>query len=360
MTGQISTLDLVLENIIQGVVMFDAAQNLEVWNRQYQQILQFPDGFLKPGLSNYEMALYLAKKGTFGPGDPDLLARERVELIWTPGEVRTNITIAGDRAYEVLCKRTETGGLVVTYTDMTERERALADLAELNQQKDRFMTVVAHDLKTPFNALLGCTDVLDKNWGQFSKTHIRDYISIIRQASLEAYKLLEDMLEWSRLQLGGYQADISPLDLDDLILTNLARYDPLARLKNIRIDSQLEDGLEVLADINMLDTVLRNLISNAIKFSPDHTVITLSATQMDSRIKLSIRDQGQGIAPEQQARLFQFQPGLSTKGTHGEAGTGLGLHLCQELMEQMSGQITFVSEPGQGSTFHVNLPAAAD
>ena len=179
MTGQLSTLDLVLENIIQGVVMFDAAQKLEVWNRHYQQILQFPEGYLKTGMSNYELALFLAEKGAFGPGDPDLLARERIKLIWGPSETRTSITIANDRAYEVLCKRTEAGGLVITYTDVTEREQALKELDDLNHQKDRFLMVVAHDLKSPFNGLLGYTDLLDENWEQLSEADARDYISMI-------------------------------------------------------------------------------------------------------------------------------------------------------------------------------------
>lgn len=358
MTGQLPTLDLVLENIIQGVVMFDAAQKLEVWNRHYQQILQFPEGYLKPGMSNYELALFLAKKGTFGPGDPDFLARERIKLIWGPSETRTNITIANDRAYEVLCKRTEAGGLVITYTDVTEREQALKELDDLNHQKDRFLMVVAHDLKSPFNGLLGYTDLLDENREQLSETDARDYISMIRQAALEAYKLLEDLLDWSRLQLGGFEPDIRPVSLHGLIHTNLDRYAPLGKLKQIRIDTDCDANLRLMADRNMLDTVLRNLISNAIKFSPEGTTIRIRAESHNQRIQMTIADQGQGIPPELQARLFQYVPGLSTRGTRGEAGTGLGLHLCGELLDQMAGDISVTSQPGHGSIFTITLPEA--
>ena len=160
------------------------------------------------------------------------------------------------------------------------------------------------------------------------------------------------------MQLGGFEPDIRPVSLRDLIHTNLDRYAPLGKLKQIRIDTDCDAGLRPMADRNMLDTVLRNLISNAIKFSPEGTNITIRAENRDQRIRMTITDQGQGIPPELQARLFQYEPGLSTRGTRGEVGTGLGLHLCGELLDQMAGDISVTSQPGHGSIFTITLPEA--
>ena len=359
MSGHSGLLDNVLENIIQGVVMFDSDQNLRVWNRHYQKILQFPDGYLKVGRSNYEMALFLAEQGVFGPGNPPDLAKKRLDLIWGAAETRTSITINEKWIYEVLCKRTPDGGLVITYTDVTERENSRDRLSALNEHKDKFFMLLAHDLRGPFNALLGYSDLLQGRVGQLEPKQVRDFSGQIHRAAADAYKLLEDLLDWTSVQLGGYKLSIQPVDLELLVEANISRYQPIADTKAILIRQTGPAGITIPADPNMLDTILRNLISNAIKFSPVGGRIEVSVQQIGPVAGFSVRDRGVGIPPDRLEGLFRFGAEGATKGTQGEAGTGLGLHLCKEMVDMLAGEIQVDSTPGEGTVFRVLLPVKA-
>ncbi len=229
------------------------------------------------------------------------------------------------------------------------------ELVKLNDQKDRFFSIVAHDLKSPFNALLGFSQVLATKAITMGPDKVAEYGSLVHRAADQAFKLLEDLLDWSRIQLDRVEFEPGSVDIGALIKTNLARFDPVAALKNIRIKSDTRFDLPVYADAHMVDTILRNLISNAIKFTPENGCVSVTAEHNGDWAEISVSDTGIGLSKHKISHLFQLDKAVSTAGTSGESGTGLGLHLCKELVERQGGQIRVESAKGEGSVFSFTL-----
>ncbi len=249
--------------------------------------------------------------------------------------------------------------------DITERrqaEQALArqrdELESLNGQKNRLFSIIAHDLRTPFNSLLGFSEILTENAPNLSPNEVREYATMMHQAASQANGLLENLLDWSRLQMGGLKSEPRPFDVAMSIEKALALNTPNAVGKNISIKQSESSLLTVMADPQMVETVLRNLIGNAIKFTAAGGSIFLDTIRRDGEIMISIRDTGMGISADRLDSLFEFETGTSTAGTDGEKGTGLGLQLCRDLVELQGGALIVESTLGQGSTFLFTLPSA--
>jgi PAS domain S-box-containing protein len=249
--------------------------------------------------------------------------------------------------------------------DITDRLQAAEDIAKqrdelerLDGQKNRLFSIIAHDLRTPFNSLLGFSEILSDNAATLGPDEISEYAGMMHEAARQANGLLETLLEWSRLQMGGLQNEPRPFDMAAAIDKALAFNASSAANKDItteRLDSPL---LTAMADPRMVETVLRNLIGNAIKFTEKGGTVQLEASRQNAEIVISVRDSGVGIPPERLAKLFHFETGASTAGTDGEKGTGLGLQLCKELVELQGGAIAVESTPEHGSTFRFTLPSA--
>ncbi len=230
------------------------------------------------------------------------------------------------------------------------------ELEEANSSKDRFLSVIAHDLKSPFNSLLGFSDILANDWKTLHDSEKIEFISLIKQTADDTYQLLINLLEWARLQ--KQQIEFSP---DRFALANLAddavkQLKTDAFLKNIRINNEIGKGITVFADRNMLHSVLRNLVSNSIKFTPKNGKIRLYAKNLAEEILVCVEDTGVGMTKQDAENLFKLQYRNSSKGTEGESGTGLGLVLCHEFIKKHDGNIRAESEPGKGSTFCFTLP----
>lgn len=255
------------------------------------------------------------------------------------------------------------------HTDVTELKRtqqaleaANAELAELNEelnrlneQKDKFYGIIAHDLRAPFTALLGLSELLARGAAELEPVQVVEYASLVHRAADDGHKLLEDLLDWTRLQLG--HMDYSPVsfDIEDLIQSNLRRFAPLAASKKVELRTTGRHDFPVYADSRMIDTVLRNLISNAIKFTPAGGGIVLETQHVNEAVELAVRDAGIGISGAQLKELFTLGAQSVRRGTDGETGTGLGLYLCQELIDRNAGKLTVESVVGRGSTFRVFL-----
>jgi len=231
-------------------------------------------------------------------------------------------------------------------------------LDTLNKQKDRFFSIIAHDLKSPFNALLGFSSILSTRSDSLSREQVTEYSDLVHRAAGQAFQLLEDLLDWSCLQMGKVEFDPQPVDMDKAVEACLFLFGPVAQGKDLTLKAEHENGLTASADRQMLDTILRNLINNAIKFTPAGGEITLTLNKNGDRIDVAVTDNGVGIPPEKIEQLFLIEEKTSTKGTGGEVGTGLGLHLCKELVKIHGGEISIESTVGQGSTFGFSLPAA--
>jgi signal transduction histidine kinase len=232
-------------------------------------------------------------------------------------------------------------------------------LRATNATKDRFFNIIAHDLKNPFNAIIGFASLLTDEWNDFDDDDKIAMISSIKSSSEGAYELLMNLLEWSRLQVGKINFEPEFIDYESLIRLNFSLLRTAAEKKNIKLVSTGLCDKMVWADPNMIKTVIRNLLTNAIKFTPANGTITINCHKnhdYPGMILISIQDNGIGMSHAEIKTLFSLNDSQSKTGTDGETGTGLGLILCKEFVEKNKGKIWVESEHGKGSTFFIALP----
>jgi two-component system, sensor histidine kinase and response regulator len=249
--------------------------------------------------------------------------------------------------------------------DITQRkksEQALKDLnkklSELNADKDRFIGILGHDLKSPFNNLLGLSEVLIDDIHNLDYKEIEEISGTINATARAAYNLLEEILLWARTQQGKITYSPKMLTFKIICMETIETLKFTARNKDITINYNAPDDLMVFADSDMLKTILRNLVSNSIKFTPPHGKINIKTENNPDFITISVCDNGVGIDPQILPKLFDISEVITTKGTDGETGTGLGLLLCKGFVEKHGGKIWAESEPGKGSEFKFTLNAS--
>ena len=252
---------------------------------------------------------------------------------------------------------------IASFVDITERKQAEYALMEnekklrlLNLDKDVFISILSHDLRSPFNALLWGLGLLTENIRKYDIDEIDKIVNHIKNSAQNTYVLLEDLLMWARAESGKIPFEPQKLNFADICKNILEILNPNADAKNITINCFTADHVNVFADIDMLKTVLRNLVSNAIKFTNRNGAINISAVQIDSKISISVSDNGIGIKPDVITKLFDISQILTTAGTADEKGTGLGLVLCKEFVEKHGGKIWVESEYGKGSEFKFTMP----
>jgi signal transduction histidine kinase len=235
-------------------------------------------------------------------------------------------------------------------------EKGELRLHQLNIDKDRFISILGHDLKSPFNNILGFSEILTDEIDSLNKDEIEDIAKNINKSARITNNLLEDILLWAKAQQGKIPFKPQKLSFADICKNIFEIIKPNADAKNIVINYSSEDHINVFADADMLKTVLRNLASNAIKFTKNGGKINISTTQTDSNITISVSDNGMGIPPDSLAKLFDISEVITTKGTENETGTGLGLLICKEFVEKHGGRIWVESEIMKGSRFSFSLP----
>lgn len=229
-------------------------------------------------------------------------------------------------------------------------------LYELNATKDKLFSVIAHDLRSPFTGLLGFSEMLVSEFDELEPVEKKKYLSELHRIITDLFSLLTNLLSWSSLQLDKTQFVPTNFSLSKVVegAANLLKNN--ATVKSITIMNNVGDSLRVFADAFMIQSVLQNLISNAIKFSNPGSEIKIMSEHEDDLIKVSVADSGVGINEDTVKQLFKVDVNVSTKGTKGEKGTGLGLLICKEMIEKNGGSILVESEPGIGSTFYFTLP----
>jgi signal transduction histidine kinase len=230
------------------------------------------------------------------------------------------------------------------------------ELNELNASKDKFFSIIAHDLKNPFSTIIGFSELLkdDVNIGDQTKT--RHFANSIHRSAIQTLGLLENLLEWANSQRGKIPFNPGSLRLKDLVNEEFNLVSDMAVDKNIELRSSFPEEMTVFADKDMIKTVLRNLLSNAIKFTHRNGKVELQAAFLNGGVEISVSDTGIGMTNEILTKLFRIDANLSTRGTEDEKGTGLGLFLCKEFVGKHGGKIWAESESGKGSTFRLFLP----
>lgn len=231
-----------------------------------------------------------------------------------------------------------------------------AELEQANASKDKFFSIIAHDLRVPFTGLLGMTEVFSENLANFTQEEIKEGLESLQHTAQTVYTLLENLLTWSRLQRGIIEYFPQDIFLEEIARYNVSLFSSNAEQKQIALTQVIASDIQAYADQNMIDTALRNLVSNAIKFTDKGGSITVSATEDEEVIEVAVSDTGTGIKAEDLDKLFHIDVKYSQVGTSGEQGTGLGLILCKELIEKNGGNIWVESEVGKGTTFRFTVP----
>lgn len=234
------------------------------------------------------------------------------------------------------------------------------ELESINSIKNKLFSVIAHDLKNPFNSIIGYSELLVYNFKNYSEDEVWSFLKIIHDSGVKGNILLENLLQWSRLHTRTIQFLPVTNKLRKLILDELYFFQPKVQEKSIQVEVNVNEKLEVFADSNMLKTIIRNLFSNAIKFTPSNGTISINGSSRGSSVLVCVSDTGQGIEPHIKEKLFTGEVGVTTANEGGEKGTGLGLMLCKDFVTKHKGEIWVESKPGEGASFFFLLPNKTD
>ncbi len=237
-----------------------------------------------------------------------------------------------------------------------ELEKANENLTELNSTKDKFFSIIAHDLKNPFASIMGFSEILSSKYDLINDDKRKHFIAIIFDSVMKVYELLENLLQWARSQTGKIACDPVTFDIKTLIEKNIDLIKENIAKKKISIHYKDIQSYNVFADINMIDTVIRNILSNALKYSNIGGEIYVICNKNSNQVEIQIKDTGTGMTKEEIEKLFRVENTVSKPGTNGENGTGLGLLICREFIERNNGKISIESSPGIGSAFSFTLP----
>ncbi len=246
-------------------------------------------------------------------------------------------------------------------TMVSERTRELEHseqlLKESNQAKDNFFSIIAHDLRSPFNVILGMLELLTKEYSEYSDEERQMMLSRLKNASTRTIDLLENLLTWARSQRGLLPYTPEKFDMQEIIHENVLLFESAAQSKDLLMKQHGETNLMVLADRNMINTIVRNLISNAIKFTFAGGSVTIKVIRDEDRqVIVSVKDTGFGMTPEAMNNLFKIEKRIVTRGTNNEMGTGLGLILSKDFIGKNNGKLWVESTEGEGSCFYFSLP----
>jgi signal transduction histidine kinase len=237
-----------------------------------------------------------------------------------------------------------------------ELEEHKKQLKELNATKDKFFSIIAHDLRNPVSALFNFSEYLESNISSISSEELPQYISIMRNTANGLFGLLDELLLWANLQSNHYEFKPALLQVAEETNAVVNLLGANAARKKVNVAIHIEPEIQVFADHNMLHTILRNLVTNAIKFTPANGSININSRNNHHEVYINIEDTGIGITKENMEKLFRIDQQSSTLGTEGETGTGLGLVLCKEMVEKNNGKIWVESNVGQGTCFTFALP----
>lgn len=247
--------------------------------------------------------------------------------------------------------------------DITDRKRAEENLLQLNHQlkeliatKDKLLSIIAHDLRSPFNGILGFSELVYKTLRKCKIEQSEEYIKLINSTARNTLNLLDNLLAWSRIQTGIFEFKPQKLVLQEVIQEVIEILKTNAKIKNISIRYFQSEEIIIYADPNMLQTILRNMVSNSIKFTNTGGHIEIHANHNPKHVEIIVKDNGVGMSQETMANLFKIDGNPSTPGTANERGSGIGLILCKEFVEKQGGKIMVKSELGKGSEFKFTLP----
>ncbi|WP_417431057.1 PAS-domain containing protein [Kiloniella sp.] len=392
--GQLKT---VVENITQGISLFDRNCKLVLCNKRFLELMDFPEELGKPGTSMADLFRYNAERGEYGPGNIDQQVHERMELAYKFEPHHLERTRTDGTVVEV-CGNPLQDGFVTTYNDITVQKRVAEALEEANlglehrvkqrtaelqtelqtrikteerlrsavskeqlasRSKNEFLANMSHELRTPLNCIIGFSELLkNESFGPLGQERYKDYCFDINNAGVHLLEVLNDLLDVSKLESGDMDLVETEVDLSTVIESSVAMLSNKADSHNISLITELPSDLPYLyADARRIKQVLINLLSNAVKFSREEgdVVITVSGNKRDG-ISLSIADKGIGISKEDLPKVMDPFHQVSEALTRNHEGSGLGLHIVKSLIELHGGRVVINSELGVGTNVCVHFP----
>lgn len=373
--NHLQLLNAAMDAIDQGFVVWGDDDRMVLCNQRFRDMWGYSEEVAKPGVLAIDLLKIDAERGEHnipGADNPDDRAalRDQQAKAHRNDLVDEHYTLKNGR--RLFIRRYSVPGLgqISTFTDVTDlknteeklREKTELlevtnqELASLNAQKDRFFSIIAHDLMSPFNSLLGISQLLAGSAEKMDRADIVDGVQAINASGENLFALLKNLLEWSQLQSDGTAFNPAVLSLNDLIDRNMRLFGPAAEQKNITLTAEIAPGVDAYGDVNAVDTIIRNLVSNALKFTHIGGIVRIAAERTTGGTEMSVSDTGVGIARDKLGRLFDLGENLSSSGTCGETGTGLGLKLCAEFVGKHGGTIDVESTVGKGTKFRVILP----
>lgn len=332
--------ETIIRNIHQGILVIDKQKNIVDINKAMRNFI---------GIHSNRIV---------GEQVDSVLADEKRWIGWinNTAENKQDV-IVGDKHYEITHirlhdKNQSETGMIFTAQDITERKKAESDLIELNHLKDKLFSIIAHDLRSPFATLIEILNLLKT--GNLTDEEFKNFVMLISENVEYTGGLLENLLQWSKSHIKGETMNLQSFDAFDLIESKIKIFRKNASDKGITLVNNTRPGLFVFADKDMVQLILRNLVSNAVKFCNAGDNITIESRASDGFITISVVDTGVGISKESLDSLFKSDV-FSTRGTNNEYGTGLGLMLCKEFAEKNGGSLYVESELGKGSTFSFTM-----
>jgi signal transduction histidine kinase len=261
-------------------------------------------------------------------------------------------------------QKTRMNDLLTEKNDLITKQKEVLEelnneLDESNSTKDKFFSIIAHDLRNPISAFKQVTDLMSESFDEFDEEEQKEFINLMKKSSDSVYQLLENLLTWSRSQRGIIEYKPDEFDLSDLVKMILDLQYNQASRKNIELLNSMPESIKIVADSNMINTVIRNLVSNAIKFTNPGSKIEVGGSVIPEGIEIFVKDNGVGMDKKTADKLFRIDQTFTTEGTNQEAGTGLGLILCKEFIDKHNGNIRVESTPGKGSTFTITIPTSS-
>jgi PAS domain S-box-containing protein len=355
------------ESMRDGFVFVNMEGRILEFNDHYQNMLGYNSDEL-PGLTYIELTPErwhafeqdIVEKQVLTRGYSDIYVKEYIKKSGETFPVEFRTVLIKNEAGE----NTGMWAIVRDVTERKETEDALRKsenrLSQLNATKDKFFSIIAHDLKSPFHSIIGFSEILKNDARNIDINAIESYASIIHDSATQTLRLLENLLDWARMQQETFAFTPKILVLNELVKDVFIHVEDHVRRKNIGLHNHIQKIIILKADENMLKAIFRNLISNAVKFTKSGGSVNIAAQTLENEIEISVADDGIGISNENMNKLFSIDSNFTMRGTEQEKGTGLGLLLCKEFVEKHCGKIWVESKEEKGSTFYFTIPIDAN